>query len=1205
MSRYNPRYRNTRKETRPLVGAPIRKETRPFIGAPIDTTSALWLGARILFFIVAAAGVLGFVFGAISFSRLNSGFSTSSIEVECLTQEEIVYVEDGQLLSTHNLQLIDSTTGTVSIEIPEDLTEFEGKSYKVCSSNMTSKLSTLGGATFESEQGWQSIRLPSSCCVDFDVIQGNILVTSLPPCAAYCATSDQFQCVNPSNPEGTNPFHGWWVARAKHVDFIETASQVFVGTSYIHIDATQNPYVITDYLGTLFKPVEMSIFRGPGQRNWYPFNERTLATQPGPYDLDNPLNFIALITLSEDGQRLSDYEGNTDAISTIRGRRMEKIEEDLVPPIASREFGSSNTNPPSDPRNILRTYAETMLFNSNLQLATAVGNNDFIGFKESLGLVDQIIDQGISHTTPIDTIFATRSEVGLTIIRTAEYHHTAPVGKLEISGCTGDWAALNGIHRALPSLTTNPREPNPEFVDFGPDTSMRSIQYDVGFYFNSSLLSADADGIATSTGPCELTVTYGPLNGLSTYEDTAASVWYWYYETIKNGIHNTIGVYFDAATEFNDGLPRPIGVAEAVRGWPQVKSEVSTDDDVLVNVQSRFYTSYAKNYVGMASYTSFFYIFGLPRSATRFTLTYPNVNNRFGIRPLVDSRDVNGRWYYDISRQNYLQDVVVPYVNCEGNTRTDPVNDVAALQFGTAGCDTLTIRNVPFGTLPPPGFSFFNNFKNNDGDFPYNVIQAALPWFYTSSEQVYLMGRVDPAYTGGTTIGYFRLSAFDMDQGDITQSKSFNPPNMPDSVRRQSGAYRKIMAEMMEYLVTGLGSDHIIIDIRGNVGGSNLNVALLREFFGEEDFCYFDGTAGYPVDYGSDIVYDLDDMDFEQEELRLSNLNETQCIFTSSAKTLYPGSVFQGGEVIILTDTDAGSAGDVFPGAMLNSTLGRDLGADTHLTIFGDIDGRLQGGFGQIPVNPVSDRSPFLVDASGEPVSTLQFFGESFTSPNRADGSTFSNQIEGIKPDCAPSLTGKSGGCPLPNDEDVLVHPDLGFTPNPRPRLAGDTRPQTPDPNVRSEYRDAWLEQAIELAVSLGSKKKKRRSHGPKVNDHSVKTVSKKEMRDNMMKAYKRQVECTPGNENLMSLDDPSLEKVVFKVPPGERGKEVMRKASDMLQKELQNGGICKDFESNRMMATPLCESVPVIRLASQTIFEREGRIVYLDREEVLANNKK
>ena len=41
------------------------------------------------------------------------------------------------------------------------------------------------------------------------------------------------------------------------------------------------------------------------------------------------------------------------------------------------------------------------------------------------------------------------------------------------------------------------------------------------------------------------------------------------------------------------------------------------------------------------------------------------------------------------------------------------------------------------------------------------------------------------------------------------------------------------------------------------------------------------------------------------------------------------------------------------------------------------------------------------------------------------------------------------------------------------------------------------------------------------------------------------------------------------------------------------------------MMATPLCESVPVIRRASETIFEREGRIVYLDREEVLANNKK
>ena len=78
---------------------------------------------------------------------------------------------------------------------------------------------------------------------------------------------------------------------------------------------------------------------------------------------------------------------------------------------------------------------------------------------------------------------------------------------------------------------------------------------------------------------------------------------------------------------------------------------------------------------------------------------------------------------------------------------------------------------------------------------------------------------------------------------------------------------------------------------------------------------------------------------------------------TSTAN--YPSASFTGGDVIILTDRDAASAGDVFPWHFLGGNgTSRDLGGSTTMKLFGDIDGRLYGGAGAQYLDVPSNLNP-------------------------------------------------------------------------------------------------------------------------------------------------------------------------------------------------------------------------------------------------------
>jgi hypothetical protein len=177
-----------------------------------------------------------------------------------------------------------------------------------------------------------------------------------------------------------------------------------------------------------------------------------------------------------------------------------------------------------------------------------------------------------------------------------------------------------------------------------------------------------------------------------------------------------------------------------------------------------------------------------------------------------------------------------------------------------------------------------------------------------------------------------------------------------------------------------------------------------------------------------------------------------------------------------------------------------------------------------------------------------------------------------LKPDCTPLLRGLSGGCPLPNDEETLLFPDLGYLPNTRPRLTGDTRPQTPNTANRGEWRDAWLEESVRLA--LASPLKKRKQQPPVAKKPVRRHTPVKSARE----IYKRDVSC-PQNVTLRRMRDVegTIEIHIKKDEPESRESELRakRKGAAIMAKEMHSGGLCIEESTGEVMVTPSCQGLP------------------------------
>ena len=1086
------------------------------------------------------------------------------------TQEHLEYTASGALQGTHNVHILNGASA-LEMTLPADLTPLIGKHLKICSvGGQEDSVTLMGGTnTFDAAGFWQVVRFEggSPCCIDLHVLSASSLHVISNTCTLFCATPTMNHCIDPERPDETNALHGYYTHYTK-ISFAEELfpNQLGIGVPLIFLDMRTNPPTLRGWRGTTNAVREPTFSDGgPAERPMYVFDATTVLTEDTNNVVDDDLLPNAL-KLQSDGETLL-FQNARETVGYLLSRSLfKKIQASEIPPIIPATTGKlGDGRDPDDPVAIFKNTVDAQIRNANPPFAPAAMDEKYIGTPAALALRDEIINSGVTFTTPALKIFKTQnSTYPITRIRTNVPHHVVPYTRVTVSGCTGGWAVMNGEHLTNAAQTSSYPRVDANFQDFAPNDANRTTHFDVTIWFDSNALSAGADGVGTSTGPCEVSVSYGPLTSATEYLETTAAFQYWFEEAVGVGQHSTYTVLIDPASK----TPGDLGTAKPRETWQQVQADYAAGTESIVNVRTRFNGVASTFYSNEALFNYLVTIFDA-QSIDQYRTW--DLNNRFGLKPLEDFT-VSGPLWYNIPRQNYVVDVKVPYYRCTGSSKTHPDNLFAAFIYGQPGCDSFESILVNYTDLPSTDYHFYNAEAPLNAGSPFGSDYATL-----SAEDLDLwkslmhVGRINPAYTGGQSIGYFRVGDFLFDDffGFSVQSE-FAPPEDTGSYRSTREAKAKIISTIFKYMVTDLAVEHIIMDHRSNLGGFADGVITLREFVGADE-TILDGSLAAVADSGNAPLVNTSAFDYVSQ----LPLEQSERVAPSLSESFYPGSVFTGGEYIFMTNYLAASAGDLSPNMYLGPAFDKDIGNGVNVQIFGDLDGRLAGSACDGNSIASSSNGARLRDVSGNPLSpTLNDrFDCDYEVVTRSDGTFRHNRNPALQPDCAPSLTGLSGGCALPNDEETLLYPDLGYVPNPRPRLVGDARPQTPTPANRDEWRDAWLEQAIEAALLAKKKKKK---HAP------TNTVKKGGVRRPVRSAreiYKRDVTCPPGMNvvpmNTVNGTIPITYKRSLDARTTRRAQmQAKKQGARIMKHEMETGGLCMNGDGH-IMVTPTCQGLP------------------------------
>ena len=326
----------------------------------------------------------------------------------------------------------------------------------------------------------------------------------------------------------------------------------------------------------------------------------------------------------------------------------------------------------------------------------------------------------------------------------------------------------------------------------------------------------------------------------------------------------------------------------------------------------------------------------------------------------------------------------------------------------------------------------------NDG-ISYEALTPMARQFY---QQALYAGLINPTLTQGRRIGIISLpDMLSIDTFGVMTEPQFCPTGKCNatSPRFEREALVSVYATVMRYLKVNLTADSIIIDIRWNGGGLAETVVAWRELFGTEDQQILNSNL-YPraEETGYGTLININTFTYANDALRI--INAAESVYPSLTATNYPNSVHTGGPVVVMTDYNAASAGDVFPNLFLGSTFNKQLGGATPVKIVGNIDGRLDGasitGF-TTPIATESNRLTGTTPSITTGIDGLRWY-------RRLDGSFLGNRHLALAIDTMVNMTGLSGSKSPVADWENLVYPDLGFVTNTRPRLTGDTKPQTP-----------------------------------------------------------------------------------------------------------------------------------------------------------------
>lgn len=333
-------------------------------------------------------------------------------------------------------------------------------------------------------------------------------------------------------------------------------------------------------------------------------------------------------------------------------------------------------------------------------------------------------------------------------------------------------------------------------------------------------------------------------------------------------------------------------------------------------------------------------------------------------------------------------------------------------------------------------------------------------------------GIVDPALTCGKTVAYIYIvdeASFDPAYQASISFNEFTPTasGLPGGTGPTVAGFAAMLEKLNEF-----SPDAYIIDVRGNGGGASKIPTALASFFGKTRMVYTQSVATASRHKEQKLI----DMQTIQDKASFKNLQETidtaKLLFNDQIAALYPDAVVRGHgkKVLVLTDTNAASNGDLFPHWFRNSEKKNpgDIGHGVKSYIIGDIDGRIFG-YSYVAEGKLFTNANHNLYDNGTAVSAFDVTEECIAAAFRAGKNdySFNNQHPVIQPDVLINFdientlwldVGKLG--PYPQNPC-----DGGTDPLILPLSTGKGQPVYED---NTTWRDRALEASLVTAIGEG-----------------------------------------------------------------------------------------------------------------------------------------
>lgn len=863
--------------------------------------------------------------------------TAKEIATDMLSFAPIVINADGEMPVTHNtFHLFGSAA--LNVSLPSDMTPLVGKRLHIC--NADGKQHTISASPnfWDTNDLWSVMRFQNGkqCCVEATVLTATrIHITSgiNKECALLCQGQ---LCVDPSDPEGSNPLFGQWMAQTQSIGIRESMIELTLDGNQVRITrrsgspftfirekslaeqvyAPQSP--VTETV-TMESEVSFSVF---SQAGYLVFQEP---------DSSEVFDIRDIFTLQADGvslvrnfdKILAEYYPSV-LFKKVSGVKVVGANTDFTFAIDSPDGTPTgyNVNSIVNQFNELVEIIRTMFVPS---FAPFFESSVYPGIQESRRQQNQALTTGygpyVTNLADVWTSYLTDgTRLPHTSIFTDSFSNAAAFARVAIAGLgtgtdsSSPFTVLNGNHRAIVGS-----DRSCQWADI---TAIYSNNhYNATRHRHMFNIDVDTTAIRLSgrqynpivDGAATVTVTFEPITENMSPSDYFATFNRWLINQVY-GIHT-----------YGNAYVRPDG--RGYETFDELHAAQQAFDFGTEYLDTRFVVPVME---------------GSARSTAAEFRSYI-ANEPFDAQPNF------GPNYYHTPHENYMSEINQVYYAVDPNTSSDPAKltgQMVSRGFNANG-SRFMFTYAPIGSTPT---------------FPYpGAPQAANGTVWTLVESQFSgrflsFGLVNPAYTTETTAYFFipdevegpyemfsDLFAPDGTQGYANLKSTF----------ADASVFVQMFAVVFERVAT-YNADKIILDTRTNQGGFIPQTLGLATFIGDDRSSIYTDLYSRDVGTGATVYREQDWVaagypTLGAQFLVTSRINVTHVIQEYGASRVFQGV---GKRVVVLTSFTSGSGGDTLPWFFVgdNPMDNRNLGAGVTSAIVGNIDGRLDGTAHTIPL---------------------------------------------------------------------------------------------------------------------------------------------------------------------------------------------------------------------------------------------------------------